>query len=52
MNGWCEYELKEIDDINERALICGVAEGDVRKNVKAIVLKNRYQNQKSMQKKF
>lgn len=39
MNGWCEYELKEIDDINERALICGVAEGDVRKNVKAIVLK-------------
>lgn len=40
MNGWCEYELKDIDDAHERALVCGVSVEDVRENVKAIVLKN------------
>ncbi len=38
MRGWCEYELRELDDTHERAIICGVADEDVRKGVKAIVL--------------
>lgn len=38
MRGWCEYELKELDDVHERAVICGVSDEDVRKGVKAIVL--------------
>ena len=39
MNGWCEYELSEIDDAHRRAEICGVDVDDVRKGVKAIILK-------------
>ena len=38
MQGWCPYELREIDDAAERARICGVSEGSVRVGVKAIVL--------------
>ena len=38
MRGWCEYELRELDDAHERAVICGVADEDVREGVKAIVL--------------
>lgn len=38
MQGWCEYELKELNDVHERATICGVDDGKVRQGVKAIVL--------------
>lgn len=38
MRGWCEYELKEIDDMARRAVICGVPEKEVRQGVQAIVL--------------
>lgn len=38
MNGWCSYELREIDDAGRRAQICNVSAEDVRKGVKAIVL--------------
>lgn len=38
MNGWCAYELKEIDDAEERARVCGLAPEQVRQGVKAIVL--------------
>ena len=38
MCGWCEYELKEIDDAERRAAICGVAKAEVRQGVQAIVL--------------
>ena len=38
MNGWCPYELREIDDAEKRAAICGVGVDDVRKGVKAIML--------------
>ncbi len=38
MNGWTEYELKDINDRAKRAEICGVSEEDVRLDVKAIVL--------------
>ena len=40
MNGWCEYELRELDDADVRASICGIDKSDVRKGVKAIVLKH------------
>ena len=38
MNGWTEYELRDIDDEDKRAAICGVGADEVRKGVKAIVL--------------
>ena len=38
MNGRTAYELKELDDSEKRASICGVAKDDVRQDVKAIVL--------------
>lgn len=40
MNGWCEYELKDLNDAVKRAEVCGISENDVRSGVKGIVLKN------------
>ena len=39
MNGWCDYVLQDLNDDKKRAEICGVDETEVRKGVKAIVLK-------------
>ena len=39
MNGWCEYELKELQDDNKRAEICGVDINVIRRGIKGIVLK-------------
>lgn len=38
MNGWCKYELKELKDAEERAVICGISADEVRQGVQAIVL--------------
>ena len=38
MRGWCNYELKELDDAHERAAVCGLPPDEVRQGVKAIVL--------------
>lgn len=38
MCGWCPYELKELDDAEQRAHICGVSKDEIRDGVKAIVL--------------
>ena len=38
MQGWCEYELKELNDAQERAAVCGISTDEVRKGVKAIML--------------
>ena len=38
MRGWCDYELRELDDAQERAIVCGVPVDEVRTGVKAIVL--------------
>jgi site-specific DNA-methyltransferase (adenine-specific) len=38
MNGWCPYELKDIDDADRRASICGTDASRVKPGVKAIVL--------------
>lgn len=46
MSGWCEYELKDIRDNVERAKICGIDATEVRKGVKAIVLKKSLEESK------
>lgn len=38
MSGWCDYELRGIDDVGVRARVCGVSEEEVRRDVKAIML--------------
>lgn len=38
MSGWCNYELRDLNDAKERAHVCGVAESEVREGVKGIVL--------------
>lgn len=38
MRGWCEYELRNLNDAHERAVVCGIPESDVRQGVQAIVL--------------
>ena len=38
MQGWCKYELKDLNDSGKRAVICGVAADEVRQDVKGIVL--------------
>lgn len=35
---WCDYELKDIGDAEERARVCGIAAEAVRKDVLAIVI--------------
>lgn len=39
MNGWTDYELKDLDDAEERAKVCGISVVDVRQGVLGIVLK-------------
>lgn len=39
MNGWCEYELRELDDAGRRAEVCGVPIEEAREGVLAIMLK-------------
>ena len=46
MSGWAEYELREIDDAEKRAAICGVGVDEVRKGVKAIVLSKSLEESK------
>lgn len=38
MRGWCNYELKNLRDEQERAIVCGVSPNEVRKDVMGIVL--------------
>lgn len=40
MKGWCEYELRDINDAEQRARICGISADEVRANVMGIVLSN------------
>jgi len=39
MNGWCEYELKDLHDEDKRAEVCGIEAENIRKGVLGIVLK-------------
>ena len=38
MNGWCKYELRDLNDAPERAAVCGISADEVRQGVQAIVL--------------
>lgn len=38
MNGWTSYELRDLNDSEERAKICGIPVSEVREGVQAIVL--------------
>ncbi len=38
MCGWCDYELRDLNDAHERAAVCGVSDEEVRQGVQAIVL--------------
>ncbi len=40
MSEWCEYELRNLHDEEERAKCCDIPANQVRQNVYAIVLKN------------
>ena len=51
LSGWCEYELREIDDAEKRAAICGVDTSAVRKEVKAIMLVNSVEESRKMAKR-
>ena len=46
MSEWGEYELVDIHDEQQRAVICGVSESDVRKGVKSIMLKKSLEEAK------
>jgi len=48
MNGWCEYELRDLHDEERRAEVCGISPEDVRKYVMGIVLKNDFETSRSM----
>lgn len=43
MQGWCDYELKDLDDAEKRAQICGIQPTDVREGVLGIVLADSLQ---------
>lgn len=38
MNEWAPYELRDLNDNDERARICGISSSEIRKGVKGIVL--------------
>jgi len=46
MRGWCDYELRDIDDAEERAAVCGVTVESIRKDVKAIMLSESLEQSK------
>lgn len=47
MCGWCDYELRELNDTHERAVVCGVTDDEVRQGVKGIVLSESLEISKS-----
>lgn len=46
MNGWTQYELRELDDAKERAAVCGLSADEARKGVKGIVLSKPFEEAK------
>ena len=43
MNGWCEYELRDLNDAEQRAKVCGISADEVREGVMGIVLKEDFE---------
>ncbi|MCQ2106014.1 MAG: site-specific DNA-methyltransferase [Fibrobacter sp.] len=46
MQGWGKYVLKNLDDEELRAAVCGISANDIRKNVMGIVLEDSLENAK------
>lgn len=46
MNGWADYELRDINDADKRAKVCGISPDEVRQNVPAIVLSHSLEEAK------
>ena len=40
MRGWCDYELRDLNDAHERAVVCGVSDSEVRQGVKLLSCPN------------
>ena len=38
MCGWCDYELRDLQDAEKRASVCGISVDEIRADVQAIVL--------------
>lgn len=38
MCGWCPYELRDLEDAEQRAAVCGIAASEIRGGVQGIVL--------------
>ena len=48
MNGWCPYMLKDLQDEERRATVCGIATDDIKAGVKGIVLAQPLDESKKM----
>ena len=46
MNGWCDYEFRDLHDDKRRADVCGISADEVRKGVLGIVLKDDLETSK------
>ena len=47
MSGWTQYELRDLHDEEQRAIVCGVSSAEVRPEVKAIVLSKSLEESKA-----
>lgn len=47
MNEWCEYELRDLDDAEARAKICGIRPSEVRQGVQGIVLRESLEDSRN-----
>lgn len=43
LQGWCNYELRDINDAEKRAEVCGTSKELVRVGVKAIMIKDSFE---------
>lgn len=48
MNGWCPYILKDLNDAQARAAVCGISTDAVREGVKGIVLKQSLEESRKL----
>lgn len=51
MRGWCDYELRDLNDAKERAKVCNISKDEVRPGVLGIVLKNSLEKSREQARK-
>ena len=47
MRGWCDYELRDLDDAEQRAIVCGVPTAEVKQNVQGLVLSHSLEDSRA-----